>query len=595
MIIPERITKLRTVMRKYGIDVYIVPTADFHQSEYVGEYFKARKYITGFSGSAGTAVITADEAKLWTDGRYFLQAAAQLKGTTVDLMKMDVEGVPTLKEYIKSILPSGGTLGFDGRVVSTSEGQDYARIAAEKEARVNSSMDLVGEVWENRPALSTKPAFELHIQYSGESVESKLTRIRKAMKEWGATAHVVTTLDDICWTLNIRGDDIDYFPLVLSYAVITMDEVKLYVDERKFSGPMKARLTAEGISFHPYNNIYEDVKKLEGDETLLIDTKRLNYTLYNNIPACVKKVEKENPEMLFKARKNKVEIANIKKAQLKDSIAHIRFMKWLKENASVETITEISAARKLDGFRKEMGNYIRPSFEPLSAFGQHAAIVHYSSTEETNVKITEGNMLLTDTGAGFYEGSTDITRTYAIGEIPQRMKDHFTVVAIGNLELANARFLKGCSAIQLDILARKPFWDRGLDYNHGTGHGFGYLLNIHEGPVSFSYKNKNQVDYLLEEGMVLTDEPGIYIENSHGIRLENDLLVCKDEKNKYGQFMKFEVMTYIPFDLDAINPCMMTASEKKLLNEYHKKVYEEASPYLNDEENEWLKKYTRSI
>lgn len=595
MSIPERLTKLREQMEAKGIDVYVVPTADFHQSEYVGEHFKARKFITGFSGSAGTAVITKTEARLWTDGRYFIQAAKQLEGTTVELMKMGEPGVPTLEAYLEEAVPAGGVLGFDGRVVAMGEGQEYEAITAAKGAKIIYDYDLIDAIWEDRPVLSEEPVFALELKYTGETVASKLGRIREEMKACGATTHVLTTLDDICWTLNIRGNDIEFFPLVLSYAIITMDKMDLYINEAKLSDEIKADLAKDNVVLHPYNDIYEDIKKVAADEVLLIDPGKLNYALYNNIPEGVAKVEKRNPAVLFKAMKNPVEIENIRVAQIKDSVAHVRFMKWLKENVGKMTITEMSASDKLDEFRAEMGNFIRPSFEPISSFGEHGAIVHYTSSPETDVELHEGTLFLTDTGAGFYEGSTDVTRTYALGEVPQIMKDHFTLVAISNLTLANANFLKGCTGMTLDMLARKPFWDRNLNFNHGTGHGVGYLLNIHEGPTGFRWQYRAGEIQPFEEGMVITDEPGIYIEGSHGIRLENELLVCKGEQNEYGQFMHFEPITFIPMDLDAVNPDIMTAEEKKMLNDYHKKVYEKVAPHLNEEEKEWLAKYTREI
>ncbi len=595
MKVAERISKLREKMAEKGVDMYIVPTADFHQSEYVGEHFKERAFITGFTGSAGTAVITKSEARLWTDGRYFIQAAKQLEGTTVELMKMGEPGVPTLDAYLEDTLQAGEVLGFDGRAVAMGEGLGYEAIAAKKGASIQYAYDLIDEVWESRPALSEEPAFALDIKYAGETVESKLRRIREVMKANGATTHVLTTLDDICWTLNIRGNDIEYFPLVLTYAVITMDKMDLYINEAKLSDEMKADLAKDGVVLHPYNDIYEDIKNVTEEETLLIDPANLNYALYNNIPEGVKKVEKANPEIIFKAMKNKVEIENIRIAEIKDSVAHVRFMKWLKENVGKMKITEMSASDKLDEFRAEMGNFIRPSFEPISSFGEHGAIVHYTSSPETDVELEEGGMLLTDTGAGFYEGSTDVTRTYAFGEIPQQMKDDFSLVVISNLQLANAKFMYGTTGMTLDYLARKPFWDRNMNFNHGTGHGVGYLLNIHEGPTGFRWQYRPHEIHPFEEGMVITDEPGIYIEGSHGVRLENELLVCMGEQNEYGQFMYFEPITYIPMDLDAINPDILSSEDKKLLNDYHKTVYEKVSPYLNDEEKEWLKKYTREI
>ena len=595
MTVPERLAALRKLMREKNIDVYVVPTADFHQSEYVGEHFKARKFITNFSGSAGTAVITLNDAKLWTDGRYFIQAAKQLEGTTVTLMKMFEPGVPSVNEYLEEILQAGQTLSFDGRVVSVGEGDEYAEIAKKKGAKVDYQEDLIDEIWTDRPPLSEEPAFFLEEKYTGESTASKLARIRKEMEEAGCDAHIVSTLDDTCWTLNIRGNDIEFFPLVLSYAIIKKDSFELYIDERKLDDNLKALLKKEGVNLHPYNAIYEDVKQLPAGTTVMVDKSKLNYAIFINIPASVHVVNKRNPAILMKALKNPVEIENIRKAQIKDSIAHLRFMKWLKENVGKIRITELSASEKLDEFRKEMGNFIRDSFEPISSFGPHSAIVHYCSSPETDVEFKEGTLYLSDTGAGFYEGSTDITRTFALGEVPQNMKDDFTLVAISNLQLGSAKFLQGCSGLTLDILARKPFWDRDMNFNHGTGHGVGYLLNIHEGPAGFRYKYRAGEVEEIQEGMIITDEPGLYIEGSHGIRLENELLARKGVKNEYGQFLYFEAITLVPFDLDAINPDMMSEENKKLLNDYHAKVYEVIAPHLNDDEKAFLKKYTRAI
>ena len=595
MTVPERLSALRKCMQEKHIDIYIVPTADFHQSEYVGEHFKARAYITGFTGSAGTAVITLHDAKLWTDGRYFLQAAKQLEGTGVTLMKMFEPGVPTIEEYLEAELKSGQTLSFDGRVVSVGEGDEYASIAKKNGAKIDYQEDLIDAIWTDRPPLSEEPVWFLEEKYSGESTESKLSRIRKEMEDAGCDTHIVSTLDDICWTLNIRGNDIDFFPLVLSYAIIRKDSFELYIDERKLDGKLKSILEKVGVTLHPYNAIYEDVKKLPENATVLIDKSKLNYAIFNNIPNAVSIVNKRNPEILMKALKNPVEVENIKKAEIKDSVAHVRFMKWLKENLGKIRITEMSASEKLDEFRAEMGNFIRDSFEPISSYGPHSAIVHYSSSPETDVELKEGSLYLSDTGAGFYEGSTDITRTYALGEVPKKMKEDFTIVAISNLQLASAKFLQGSTGLTLDILARKPFWDRGLNYNHGTGHGVGYLLNIHEGPAGFRYKFRAGETEEIQEGMVITDEPGLYIEGSHGIRLENELLARKGVQNEYGQFLYFETITLIPFDLDAISLDMLNEENRKLLNDYHKRVYEEIAPHLNEEEKAFLKKYTRAV
>ena len=557
MTVAERLSALRKCMQDKHIDMYIVPTADFHQSEYVGEHFKARAYITGFTGSAGTAVITLHDAKLWTDGRYFLQAAKELEGTGVTLMKMFEPGVPTIEEYLEAELKSGQTLSFDGRVVSVGEGDEYASIAKKNGAKIDYQEDLIDAIWTDRPSLSEEPVWFLEEKF--------------------------------------RGNDIDFFPLVLSYAIIRKDSLELYIDERKLDDKLKSILEKVGVTLHPYNAIYEDVKKLPENATVLIDKSKLNYAIFNNIPNAVSIVNKRNPEILMKALKNPVEVENIKKAEIKDSVAHVRFMKWLKENLGKIRITEMSASEKLDEFRAEMGNFIRDSFEPISSYGPHSAIVHYSSSPETDVELKAGSLYLSDTGAGFYEGSTDITRTYALGEVPKKMKDDFTIVAISNLQLASAKFLQGSSGLTLDILARKPFWDRGLNYNHGTGHGVGYLLNIHEGPAGFRYKFRAGETEEIQEGMVITDEPGLYIEGSHGIRLENELLARKGVQNEYGQFLYFETITLIPFDLDAISLDMLNEENRKLLNDYHKRVYEEIAPHLNEEEKVFLKKYTRAV
>ena len=595
MTVKERIAKLRELMKENGIDIYVVPTSDFHQSEYVGEHFKARKFITGFTGSAGTAVITLDEARLWTDGRYFTQAAKQLEGSGVELMRMAEPGVPTINEYLKSTLVEGNCLGFDGRVVAMGEGQGYEEITKANKATIKYEVDLIDEIWEDRPELSKKPAFKLGEEYAGESAASKIERIREYMKECGATYHTIATIDDICWVLNMRGDDIDFFPLVLSYMVVKMDGVDLYIDETKLNDELKAEFAEIGVAVHPYNDVYADTKKIPAGETILIDPARLNYAIYSNIPEGVAKVEERNPEVLFKAMKNPKEIENMRIAQIKDSVAHVKFMKWVKENVETMEITEMSASEKLDELREEMGNFIRPSFEPISAYADHAAMMHYCSKPETDVRLREGSVYLTDTGAGFWEGTTDITRTFVLGEVSDTIKEHFTLVAMCNLRLANATFLQGCVGMNLDILARKALWERGLDYKCGTGHGVGYLLNIHEAPTSLRWRYRAGDTHKFEEGMILTDEPGVYIEGSHGIRLENELLVCMGEQNEYGQFMYFEPITYIPFDLDGIVPEVMNSDDIKYLNEYHKLVFEKVSPYLNEEETEWLRKYTREI
>lgn len=595
MNIENRLKELRCLMKEKNIDVYIVPSADNHQSEYVGDYFKARAFITGFTGSAGTAVITQTEAGLWTDGRYFIQAAAELEGSGITLYKMGNPGVPTVDEYLDTILTNGATLGFDGRVISMLKGAEYEKKFSYKNIQICYEHDLIDSIWKDRPAMSEVPVFLLDEKYAGESCASKLSRLRSVMQENGATAHILITLDDIAWLLNMRGRDVSHTPVVLSYAIVMMDSVHLFINENKVSDDIKCTFAKDQIILHPYNDVYEFVKSMNADEVVMLDPSRLNYALYNSIPKNIKIVEKTNPCILFKAMKNEIEIENIKKAHIKDGVAHTKFMYWLKNTIGKETITELSASAKLEGFRAEQEGFLWPSFEPICAYGANAAMCHYSSSEETNCELKEGNFFLTDTGGNYYEGSTDITRTCAIGEISDELKFHFTSVVRAMLGLARGKFLYGCTGQNLDILARQYMWNNELDYNHGTGHGVGYLLSIHEDPCGFRWRSVPGGNPPIEAGMILTDEPGIYIENSHGIRIENELLVCKGNENEYGQFMHFETITFVPIDLDALNPDLLRDDEKEQLNNYHKQVYEHISPYLTADEQEWLKLYTRAI
>ena len=593
MKVSERIAKLRALMAEKGIDAYVVPTADFHQSEYVGEHFKARKYITGFSGSYGTAVICQDDAGLWTDGRYFFQATNELEGSGVRLMKMFVGDTPSVTEYLADKIPEGGKVGFDGRVLSMDEGKEYEDALSPKNISIDYEEDLIDQIWEDRPPLSDKPAFFLEEKYSGESSAHKLERVRKIMKDNGATVHIIASLDDTGWLLNVRGDDIDFFPLLLSYSIVRMDGVDLYVDETKLNDRILEEFKKVNVTLHPYNDIYEDIKKLDASETALIDP--MNYALYKNIPCKI--AEAANPTILMKAMKNDVELENIKEAHIKDGIAITKFMYWIKTRYDKEDITELSSADKLTSLRAAQEGYIRDSFEPLCAFADHAAMMHYSPSKETDVVLKEGAMFLNDTGGGYYEGSTDITRTFILGSIDQDMKKYFTAVVRAMMNLSRANFLYGCHGYNLDVLVRQPIWDLNIDFQCGSGHGVGYLGNVHEPPTGFRWyvvPSKNE-HHQLEEGMVITDEPGIYEDGKFGIRIENEFIVRKGELNKYGQFMHFETITFAPIDLDGIDPEEMTKSEREWLNNYHKDVYEKIGPHLTDEEREWLKEYTRAI
>jgi len=597
MKVKDRVSKLRELMKEKNIDAYIIPSSDSHQSEYVGDYFKSREFISGFTGSAGTVIVTQEEAGLWTDGRYFIQAEAQLEGSTVKLFKMAQEGVPTTAEYLYDNIPKGGTLGFDGRVVSSKEGANLSEKLAEKDIKIEYEYDLIDMIWEDRPALSDSKAFLLDVKYTGESFSSKLVRLREKMEQLSTTCHVITSLDDIAWLFNIRGGDVKYNPVVLSYAVITLNEVHLFVDENKLNDEIKAELAKENVQIKPYNDVYDFVKHVGNNERVLVDGTKINYAVYNNIPEDVKKVDQHNPTLFFKAVKNEVELKNIRNSHIKDGVAFTKFMYWLKNNVGKIEITEISASQKLEDLRREQEGFFEPSFSTIAGYKEHAAMMHYSATPETDYKLESEGMFLIDSGGQYYDGTTDITRTMVLGPISDEYKLHFTSVARGMISLSRAKFLHGCIGYNLDVLSRGIMWQMGIDYQCGTGHGIGFVLNVHEAPNGFRWKvSPDRFETaVLEEGMVTTNEPGIYIEGSHGIRIENEIVTRKAEKNMYGQFMDFEVVTFAPIDLDGIVPELMTHEEREYLNWYHRQVFEKISPRLTNEERVWLKKYTRSI
>ena len=595
--ITERLQALRAEMKKRGIDIYIVPTADFHESEYVGEYFKARAYITGFTGSAGTAVVTLTEAGLWTDGRYFVQAERQLAGSGVTLFKMAEEGVPTIEEYLEKVLPEGGCLGFDGRVVNTAWGKRLQNIVAAKKGMLQVNEDLVGIIWSDRPALAKTAPFVLEEKYSGKSTKEKLADVRAKIKEAGCDTHILTCLYDIAWLLNVRGNDIDCVPVVMSYLVMNQTECIWFLQEEVLNEDLKAYLTENGIETKPYHAIYEYVKELPDTARVLMSESGVNFRIFANLPPSVMVINQSNPTELMRSMKNSIEVDNTRKAHIKDGVAFTKFMYWLKTNIGKIPMTEISASDYLEERRREQEGFIELSFHTISAYGANAAMMHYSATEESNAELRPEGFLLVDSGGHYYEGSTDITRTMALGPITDEMREHFTAVCRSNMNLANARFLYGCSGLNLDILARGPLWDLNLDYKCGTGHGVGYVLNVHEGPNGFRWRvvPERKDNGVLEAGMITTDEPGVYLEGKYGIRTENELVCHKGEKNEYGQFMYFENITYAPIDLDAIDPEAMTKRERAMLNEYHAMVYKTLSPYMTEEENIWLAQYTRTI
>lgn len=595
--IKQRIENIRDLMKEKNIYAYIVPSSDYHQSEYVGDYFKSREFMSGFTGSAGTLIISMDEAGLWTDGRYFIQAENELKDSGIKLFKMGEEGVPTIEEYLLEKLPKNSTFGFDGRVMSVKEGQSLANKLAFKGINIEYKYDLVNDIWEDRCSLPTEKAFLLGTEYSGESFSDKLSRIRAVMKEKKATTHILASLDDIAWLFNIRGRDVKSNPVVLSYAVMTIDSVYLFIDKNKIGKDIRAELSKENVQIKGYEEVYEFIKNIDENEVVLIDTSKVNYAIYNNIPSNVQKIEERNPSILFKSIKNEIELKNIRNSHIKDGVAFTKFMYWLKNNIGKIEITEISATQKLEEFRREQDKFIEPSFSTIAAYKDHAAMMHYSATEESNYKLEPRDLFLVDSGGQYFDGTTDITRTIALGPIPENVRKDFTNVVRGMIRLSKAKFLYGCRGYNLDILARGPLWEEGIDYKCGTGHGIGFVLNVHEGPNGFRWKVREDIDdsCILEEGMVTTNEPGVYVENSHGIRIENEIVVRKAEKNEYGQFMDFEVITFAPIDLDAIDESLILKDEKVYLNNYHKQVYDKISPYLNEEEKQWLKTYTREI
>ena len=595
--IKQRIENIRDLMKEKNIYAYIVPSSDYHQSEYVGDYFKSREFMSGFTGSSGTLIISMDEAGLWTDGRYFIQAENELKESGIKLFKMGEEGVPTIEEYLLEKLPKNSTLGFDGRVMSVKEGQSLANKLAFQGINIEYKYDLVNDIWEDRCSLPTEKAFLLGVEYSGESFSDKLSRIRAVMKEKKATTHILASLDDIAWLFNIRGRDVKSNPVVLSYAVISIDSVYLFIDKNKIGKDIRAELSKENVQIKGYEEVYEFIKKIEENEVVLIDTSKVNYAIYSNIPSNVQKIEERNPSILFKSIKNEIELKNIRNSHIKDGVAFTKFMYWLKNNIGKIEITEISATQKLEEFRREQDKFIEPSFSTIAAYKDHAAMMHYSATEESNYKLEPRDLFLVDSGGQYFDGTTDITRTIALGPIPENVRKDFTNVVRGMIRLSKAKFLYGCRGYNLDILARGPLWEEGIDYKCGTGHGIGFVLNVHEGPNGFRWKVREDIDdtCILEEGMVTTNEPGVYVENSHGIRIENEIVVRKAEKNEYGQFMDFEVITFAPIDLDAIDESLILKDEKVYLNNYHKQVYDKISPYLNEEEKQWLKTYTREI
>ncbi len=593
MTVRERLAALRQKMKASGVDACLIVTEDFHGSEYVGDYFKCRAYFSGFTGSAGTLAVLAEEAGLWTDGRYFLQAEDQLAGSGVDLYRMGEPGVPTVAAFLQEKLGAGMTLAFDGRTVSAAFAAELRRDLAAKGAEVRGDLDLAGAAWPDRPPISRRPAFLLGEEWAGAGRGAKLAAVREKMAAAGADTLLLTSLDDIGWLLNLRGDDVAYTPVVLAYLAVTAGETVLFVNDGVIGPEVSAALAADGVRLAPYDGIYAYAAALTPGSGVWMDRGRVNDALWSAVPEGVRVIDKVNPTLLPKAVKNETEVKNERAAHVKDGAALTRFIYWLKHAVGKETITERSAADKLESFRRAQADYLGQSFAPIMAYGPHGAIVHYSATEESDVPLKAEGLLLADTGGHYLQGTTDVTRTIALGPVTAEQKRHYTAVLRGNLRLAGAVFRRGCRGSNLDYLAREPLWRMGLDYNHGTGHGVGYLLSVHEGPNAIRWRETGGA--ALEPGMITSDEPGLYLTGAYGIRLEN-LVVCVEKaETEYGSFLGFEPLTLAPFDLDAVAPEEMTPEERGALNAYHRRVRETIGPLLPPEEAAWLETAARDL
>lgn len=591
--IKKRISQVRDIMKQSGIDVYLVCTGDYHMSEYAGEYFGEREYLSGFTGSAGNLVIAEDKAVLFTDGRYFVQAEKELQGTDIELMRMGCAGVPDIIDYCTDLVSYGGKLGMDGRTVSAGMGLELENALAKKHAVLDCGFNAVERIWINRPEFPMSKAYELVV---GEEFVSKLRRLREAMWEAGADCHVIASLDDICWLFNIRGADVACNPVIMSYALITENEVRLYADAERFDKNLREKLQLNGVKITAYNKIYEDCEALDDSITVLLDTKRINYAIYKSVKQ-PKVVNETNPLVYMKAVKNEQEIANLKAVHIEDGLAVTKFIYWAKKQAAGEKIyTEAEAAKYLDSLRAEIEDYVELSFDTICAYGANAAMMHYHPGDDSSALKPEG-MLLVDSGGQYLRGTTDVTRTFALGKVTEQMKRHYTLTLKGMLALADAHFLEGCSGYSLDVLARQYLWEEGIDYRCGTGHGVGYLLNVHEAPNSFRWKYVLGVNEWcpLEAGMVTSDEPGVYIDGEYGIRIENEILCVEDRSNEYGAFLKFEMLTCVPFDRELIDINLMENKDKERLNRYNQWVYNNLKDMLAGDELEFLKYETAMV
>lgn len=589
--INSRINDLREQMKLHNIDCYIIPSFDAHQSEYVADYWKCRKWISGFTGSAGTAVITLDKALLWTDGRYHVQAEKELEKTEYILMKQGIQGVPKIEEWIVENLENGATVGFDGNLFAYSSYKNFLIAFERNDLKINYAHDLLTPIWSNRPAIPATPVMELAVKYAGKSRVEKLEEVREEMKRLGGESYLLPNLDDIAWLFNIRGNDVLFSPFVVSYAYITMSEVYLFVEESKVPEEVKQSLHNDEVQLKPYEEIINFLGEVEVASVLYAPA-TTSVSLVKAFASNVKGIEKGDIATRFKAIKNEIEIKNTRNSQIKDGVAMVEFKKWLMENVPKGTVTEISVEEKLREYRAKQPLNMGESFHTIAGYGANAAMMHYAATEENYATIEEKGFLLFDSGGQYLDGTTDITRTVAVGDLTEEEKIDYTLTLKSHIGLAQAQFLRGTCGPHLDILARRPMWEVGLDYKCGTGHGVGFLLNVHEGPHTIRC-GQNAV--ALELGMIVTNEPGVYKAGKHGIRIENTMLVVKDQVTEFGEFYKFEVVSFCPIDTKPLKKEMMTEKEVKWLNDYHLQVFEKLSPHCDEATKEFLKEVTKAI
>ncbi len=591
MDIKKRVAKIREEMKLKGLDGYFIPSTDPHDSEYVAERWSFRSYISGFTGSAGTVVVLADKAGLWTDGRYFLQAEEELKGSGIDLFKMGEAGVPSINDWVYENLEEGSKFGLDGYVVSYGIVKGMVSKFLTKKIEVVAEYDLAETVWSDRPTVPMDKVFELDVKFSGESRESKIDRIRESIKGKG-DYNFISTLDDIAWILNLRGSDISYNPCFISYLLIGMEKVTLFVNPEKIPEDVKSSLKKSGVDIESYNTTGEVVKSLVKKSKVVIDFNRINYSIYRALETVSDIVNLPNPSTLMKAKKNSVEVEGMRVAHIKDGAAVVKFLHWIYKNVGSGEISELSASDKLTAFRASMENYVQDSFPAISGFKGNGAIIHYRVDEKSDRKISGDGLYLIDSGGQYFEGTTDITRVAAIGKPTNEEIRDYTLVLKGMVELSKVKFPEGTKGYQLDILARKPLWDYFLNYGHGTGHGVGHFLNVHEGPQNISPFPKA---VSLEKGMIVSNEPGRYLANSHGIRIEN-LIVVKEEKTNEGiKFFSFETLTKVPIERDLVDTSLLSKDQIDWIDSYHKSVFDLVSPYLNEEEKIWLEEKTRPL